>query len=138
MIPIAWSIDLVADCLIQLASGRGSFSNKQLDSATFSHGEKLGTGIAMTSVFIEEGLEVQKLCSFISSVHCWDYLRSVVSKLGILPEEELAFTHEKIASNFSNYSAWHYRSTLLPKVHPSPAREGGVTKEALAEGMFAL
>ena len=51
----------MADCLIQLASGRGSFSNKQLDSATFSHGEKLGTGIAMTSVFIEEGLEVQKL-----------------------------------------------------------------------------
>jgi len=61
-------------------------------------------------------------------------LRSVVSELDVPLEEELAFTHEKIASNFSNYSAWHYRSALLPKLHPSPTQEGGVTEEALTEG----
>jgi len=52
--------------------------------------------------------------------HCWDYRRSIVSRLQVPPSEELSFTTEKIEQDFSNYSSWHYRSKLLPQISPDP------------------
>jgi tetratricopeptide (TPR) repeat protein len=45
-------------------------------------------------------------------VHCWDFRRSLVNKIGISLANEIAFSTERININFSNYSSWHYRSTL--------------------------
>jgi geranylgeranyl transferase type-2 subunit alpha len=35
--------------------------------------------------------------------HCWDYRRAICKLAKVLPEEELAFTTDKIMDNFSNY-----------------------------------
>ncbi len=34
----------------------------------------------------------------------------MVAQAGLSPSSELAFSDERIETNFSNYSAWHYRS----------------------------
>lgn len=45
-------------------------------------------------------------------VHCWDYRRLIVNKIGISLEDESRFSTDRINVDFSNYSSWHYRSTL--------------------------
>lgn len=45
-------------------------------------------------------------------VHCWDYRRLIINKIGISLCNELNFSTERLNINFSNYSSWHYRSTL--------------------------
>lgn len=50
------------------------------------------------------------------------------------PEKELAFSYDKIASNFSNYSAWHYRIKLLPVLCPSAKGHDRINDEKLREG----
>ncbi|XP_006811905.1 geranylgeranyl transferase type-2 subunit alpha-like [Saccoglossus kowalevskii] len=63
--------------------------------------------------------------------HCWDYRRFVVMRSKVPAEEEIAFTTEKISSNFSNFSSWHYRSKLLPVVHPDPEKKERVREDIL-------
>lgn len=46
------------------------------------------------------------------SVHCWDFRRLLVNKIGISLSDELQFSQNLLNENFSNYSSWHYRSTL--------------------------
>lgn len=45
-------------------------------------------------------------------VHCWDYRRLIINKIGISLADELRFSTDRINVDFSNYSSWHYRSTL--------------------------
>lgn len=56
-------------------------------------------------------------------VHCWDYRRLIINKIGISLADELNFSTEIININFSNYSSWHYRSTLLKLDEESLAKE---------------
>lgn len=46
------------------------------------------------------------------SVHCWDFRRLLVNKIGKSLAEELIFSESLLNNNFSNYSSWHYRSIL--------------------------
>lgn len=46
------------------------------------------------------------------AVHCWDYRRLIINKIGISLEDEIQFSTDRINVDFSNYSSWHYRSTL--------------------------
>lgn len=45
-------------------------------------------------------------------VHCWDYRRLIINKIGASLGDELNFSTDRLNINFSNYSSWHYRSTL--------------------------
>jgi geranylgeranyl transferase type-2 subunit alpha len=49
------------------------------------------------------------------SVQAWDYRRYVLGSMPVSRSElsELAYTRNKIESNFSNFSAWHQRSKVL-------------------------
>lgn len=47
------------------------------------------------------------------AVHCWDYRRLILNKVGISLEDEIKFSTNRININFSNYSSWHYRSTIF-------------------------
>ncbi|GJQ70123.1 hypothetical protein Trydic_g22593 [Trypoxylus dichotomus] len=46
------------------------------------------------------------------NLHCWNYRRLIINKIGISLDDELRFSTERLNANFSNYSSWHYRSTL--------------------------
>lgn len=62
----------------------------------------------------------------------------MVRRASVPPEQELAFTDEKIAVNFSNYSCWHYRSKLLPLVHPDPQGARPVKEDQHRNGIRPL
>lgn len=55
---------------------------------------------------------IQRYYVRIFIVHCWDYRRLIINKIGVLLCDELQFSTERLNINFSNYSSWHYRSTL--------------------------
>lgn len=59
-----------------------------------------------------------KLCDHLLSLdernfHCWDYRKYISDIAGTCPKNDLAFTTEKIKSNFSNFSAWHLRNKIF-------------------------
>lgn len=53
-------------------------------------------------------------------------LLQIAALAKVSPEDELAFTREKITQNFSNSSAFHYRSKVIERLWASAtAAEGG-------------
>ena len=68
------------------------------------------------------------------SVLAWNYRRYILASMPVSRSEmsELAYTRNKIESNFSNFSAWHQRSKVLSslwaqgKLDEKKSREDGV------------
>mmetsp|Transcript_21422 Transcript_21422/g.65438 ORF Transcript_21422/g.65438 Transcript_21422/m.65438 type:complete len:345 (-) Transcript_21422:44-1078(-) len=48
--------------------------------------------------------------------HCWNHRRWAAAVAGVTPEENLAYTQDRLDVNFSNYSAFHERSQVLPRL----------------------
>jgi geranylgeranyl transferase type-2 subunit alpha len=78
----------------------------------------------------------KKLCDIFLELdsrnfHCWRHRLFLIENEKINKLDELAFTYEKICSNFSNYSAWHYRSKLLESLYAENQIDFDVFKKEL-------
>jgi geranylgeranyl transferase type-2 subunit alpha len=65
------------------------------------------------------------------TVLAWNYRRYILANMPVQRPEssELAYTTEKIESNFSNFSAWHQRSKVFLSLWDSGALDPVKCKE---------